>query len=95
MKLFQKLFGRFTSPKAEAPKAELPAAKETTKKTALKACRPVDQYLKDGTWVQTFPSVRSAAAAVGVHYSKISTCCSGKQKLAGGYKWRYADRERC
>jgi len=94
MKLFQKLFGLFGSKKAEAPKAELPANAVMNQLVMKNPPKKVDQYLKDGTWVQTFPSVRAAARAVGIHSYHISNCCAGKQRTAGGYRWRYADGKR-
>ena len=36
-----------------------------------------------------FESVNSAALFAKVSASKISACCSGKQKTAGGYRWEY------
>lgn len=37
-----------------------------------------------------YPTMRKAAQAVGVTYTKISLCCTGKRKTAGGYHWKYA-----
>ncbi len=36
-----------------------------------------------------FDSINSAAEFVGVSPSKISACCLGKQKTAGGFRWKY------
>ena len=38
---------------------------------------------------KTFDSVNSAAIFSEVSASKISACCRGKQKTAGGYHWEY------
>jgi hypothetical protein len=40
---------------------------------------------------EQFPSIREAAKKYGIYPSSISHVCSGKQRLAGGYKWRYID----
>ena len=34
---------------------------------------------------------RDAATASGANQSKISECCTGSRKKAGGYRWAYAD----
>lgn len=43
---------------------------------------------KDGVDL-VFNSARVAEKALGVSYKKISACCNGKQKLAGGYTWSF------
>lgn len=40
---------------------------------------------------KVFDSVSDAAAEIGVNVSRISECCSGKQKTSGGYHWKYAE----
>lgn len=40
-----------------------------------------------------YPTMRQAAQAVGVNYTKISLCCTGKRHTAGGYHWKYAKTE--
>ena len=37
----------------------------------------------------TFPSTHEAARVTGINQGDISSCCRGKLKSAGGYKWRY------
>lgn len=40
--------------------------------------------------VSEYYSMRQASRETGVANSDISNCCSGKNKTAGGFKWRYA-----
>ena len=37
-----------------------------------------------------FDSEKHAERELGIGVSRISECCSGKNKTAGGYHWRYA-----
>lgn len=52
--------------------------------------KPVEQYTKDGKFVQKFESGKEAARRTGVRGGNISKCCNGKTPSAGGYIWRYA-----
>ena len=38
----------------------------------------------------TFPSTMEAERVTGINHSNICSCCNGKIKSAGGYKWRYS-----
>ena len=49
----------------------------------------VDRYTKDGEFIDTFESIRSAKNELGIDEKNIGTCCRGKAKSAGGYKWKY------
>lgn len=44
-----------------------------------------------GNVVLTFDSIREAAAHVGIEPSGVCWCCKGKQKTAGGCRWKYDD----
>lgn len=50
----------------------------------------VEQYTKKGEYIRTFDSMADAEREVGVFSENISAVCRGKQKTAGGYKWKYA-----
>lgn len=63
--------------------------------------RSVAQYDLAGNYIQTFDTIREAAAWIidfvcpkdslkGVA-SAITNCCKGKYKTARNYKWKYAD----
>ena len=43
-----------------------------------------------GELLDTFPSTMEAWRVTGIAQSHISSCCLGKLKSAGGYKWRYS-----
>jgi hypothetical protein len=53
---------------------------------AQRRLKPVKQYSAKGKYLQTFPSAKDAAAAVGVSRSFISTVLNTK-KLAKGFYW--------
>jgi hypothetical protein len=38
---------------------------------------------------QTFGALHEAERKTGVHNGKISMCCNGKRKTAGGYHWKF------
>ena len=48
----------------------------------------VYQY-EDGELVGWYDSTKLAGRFLGISPSKISDCCRGKKKKAGGYKWTY------
>lgn len=58
-----------------------------------RCCKPVDQYALDGEYVKTWTSAADAARELGLHQSKISSCCNGKRKTTGDYIWRYTKKE--
>ena len=41
--------------------------------------------------IHTFESIREAALETGIAHQHISSCCHGKSKTAGGYKWCFAN----
>ena len=45
----------------------------------------------DGSYIQSFPSIRAAARAIGDEnrYNNILACCKGRQKTAYGFLWYY------
>jgi hypothetical protein len=56
----------------------------------------VNQYSLDGEYIQSFPSAKAAATALGKitttsngASSHISSVCRGKRKSAYGYKWSW------
>lgn len=59
---------------------------------------PIAQYTKDGKHIATFKSMKDASAATGINESSICLCCKGRhgtsrRKSAGGYVWKYAEKE--
>ena len=55
--------------------------------------KEVEQYSKDGTLLSSYPSTHQAARETGVVTVSIINCCNGKVKTAGGYVWRYKEKE--
>lgn len=51
--------------------------------------RTVDQYTVDGKFVKSYTSLNDAGKAVDKSHSNISNVCTGKQKTAGGFIWKY------
>lgn len=62
------------------------AIQKTTEALSIK----VDQYTKDGQFVQTHNSLMKAAKSVGKDSnSAIVACCKGKRKSYLGFIWKY------
>lgn len=59
------------------------------KKANLPKQISVVQCTLDGSPIETFPSLRLAAVAVGVNSGNISNCLKGRAKTCGGYTWKY------
>ena len=51
----------------------------------------VSQYTSDGTFIETFNSIKEAAEKTGCSDSKISKVCKGKRNHTGGFKWKYEE----
>ena len=56
---------------------------------------PVIQMDLDGNEIAAFPSMSVAERETGINKIYISNCCNParRQKTAGGYKWKYADKQ--
>ncbi len=55
--------------------------------------RRIGQYDDQMNLIAEYDSATVAAKAVGSNRTSIRDCANGKQKHAGGYVWRYLDRE--
>lgn len=44
-------------------------------------------YHKTGKYVAEFESIKKASKKTGIAPNRISLCCSGKAKHAGGFIW--------
>ena len=53
-------------------------------------CKEVCQYSLDFVLIKNYRSTKEAERETGVCSTSISSCCRGKLKTAGGFKWRYA-----
>ena len=54
---------------------------------------PIAQYTKDGEYVATFESIKNATETTGINGSQISGCAKGKYKSAGGFIWKYVNKD--
>lgn len=51
--------------------------------------KKVAQYDKNDKLINVFHSINEACRKTGTQQASISRCCSGVQKTAGGFKWKY------
>lgn len=56
-----------------------------------KKIRKVKMLSLDGELVKIFNNGKEAEREIGVKQSNISSCCLGKVKTAGGFKWEYIE----
>lgn len=56
--------------------------------------KPVVQYTKDGEYVKTYPSVKEAAATIGVGKEHFSAVCNGKYKTCQGFVFKFQDEKK-
>ena len=54
-----------------------------------RSAKAVCQYSLAGEYINTFGSVIEAAQHTGVHKTYISSCCNGKIKKTGGFRWYF------
>lgn len=52
---------------------------------------PILQFKKDGTFIKEWPSMREAGRQLDIH--AICGCLKGRRKHAGGFVWRYKERQ--
>lgn len=55
--------------------------------------RPVAMIDRDGNTIQVFDSSLIVNQLYGIARESICRCCNGKQKSAGGYRWKYIEKE--
>lgn len=62
-------------------------------KKANRDCRgkKVEQYTKNGEYVQTFDSLSAAAQEMKCTVGAISNCCLGRSKTSQGYRWKFSE----
>lgn len=91
-------YGNAIKKMSEANKGKHPT-EETRKKLSEahkgKNAKKINQYTKEGDFVQSFNSLSDAEKLTGVNQANISSCLTGKYKSAGGYIWRYYDIDCC
>ena len=54
-------------------------------------CKEVNQYTKDGVFVNTFTDARTAATSLGnvSLNAHINSCCNNKRKTCKGFIWKF------
>ena len=73
-------------------KEKLKNAKKGAAASAKKLSKKVLQYDLDGNFIAEHESLMSASRSVGKNNSgSISACCSGNQKKAYGFIWKYKE----
>lgn len=55
--------------------------------------RCVEQLDRDNKFIKKWNSIEEASKKLKICNHNISYCCSGKLKSAGGYIWKYAEKE--
>lgn len=68
--------------------------RKAKEETRLKRCKPINQYTLDGEFIRQWPSGTDAARELGLGWSNILRCANPKtkNKTAGGFIWKYADK---
>lgn len=61
------------------------------KRRKEKLSKSVLQFTKDGEFIKKWDCITDIKNNLGIERSNIYSCCIGKYKTTGGYKWGYAD----
>ena len=56
---------------------------------------PIEQRDKDGKFIKEWKSASHVVRELGINGSRITQCCKGKAKTAGGYTFNYKQNELC
>lgn len=64
------------------------------RKTCKGMRRQVSQYDKKGNYIATYDDYYDASTSVGIDRTMIHKCLKGKNKIGGGYIWRYEKTDR-
>ena len=57
-----------------------------------KSGKSVVQYDLQGKFLKKWQTISSAGKELGILVTNICDCCKGGRKTAGGFKWKYANR---
>ena len=66
---------------------------ERVKQLGLSKSKRVSQYTLDGDLMAIYNSTAEAERETNVRSGNISRCCLGVRPTAGGFKWKYIDRQ--
>ena len=61
------------------------------RRAAKSKSKMVEQYTLDGTHICTWFSTMGIERELGYLHQNISNCCLGKQKIAYGFVWKFAE----
>lgn len=53
--------------------------------------KKVIQMSRDGEYIATYNTIKEASKIVNIGIGHIGSCCTGKRKTTGGFKWAYYD----
>jgi hypothetical protein len=62
-------------------------------KQDLNRRKPIKQFLKDGTLIKEWNSGKEAGELLGIHPANITACLKKRYKSAGGFIWKYKEKE--
>ena len=62
-------------------------------KVVTRKNKPVEMFNMDGIFIRQFDSIKSASDYTGINKSSISYVCNRMQNQAGGYKWKFVNKE--
>lgn len=51
------------------------------------------QYSKFGDFIREWPSALEVNLVLGINRGHIASCCKGKRKSAGGFVWKYKEKD--
>ena len=55
--------------------------------------RKILQYSKSGDFIREWPSALEVERIFGIANSNIISCCKGRYKSAGGFVWKYKEKD--
>ena len=55
--------------------------------------RKILQYSKSGEFIKEWLSAAEVELELDISHSNIASCCKGKRKYAGGFVWRYKEKD--
>lgn len=62
-------------------------------KARISKSRPILQYDLQGNFIKEWFGIKNASENLNIDKSNIGECCRNKRKTAGGYIWRFKERE--
>lgn len=76
-------------------RSEDPKWQEANRRAVRKAkAKPILQIDKDsGALVRDWECIHDVERELGIHHANITSCCRGKRKTAGGYRWEFKQQQ--